>query len=95
MSISGCTAKNEPTVTTRAAVTAVCSKSSRGGEPPAPFDGRGSCYIEFGSGRVGRVDIDFLSGPTRTGTFQAPSAALVEEKRHFGSSRRAKWFDAS
>jgi sulfide:quinone oxidoreductase len=65
----------------------------RGGEPPAPFDGRGSCYIEFGSGRVGRVDIDFLSGPTRTGTFHAPSAALVDEKQHFGSSRRARWFD--
>ena len=63
-----------------------------GGEPPAPFDGRGSCYIEFGSGRVGRVDIDFLSGPNRTGVFQAPSAALVEEKQHFGSSRRARWF---
>ena len=66
----------------------------RGGEPPAPFDGRGSCYIEFGAGRVGRVDIDFLSGPARTGTFHEPSAALVEEKRHFGSSRRARWFDA-
>jgi sulfide:quinone oxidoreductase len=64
-----------------------------GDDPPAPFDGRGSCYIEFGSGRVGRVDIDFLSGPTRTGTFQAPSEALVEEKHVFGSSRRAKWFD--
>jgi sulfide:quinone oxidoreductase len=64
-----------------------------GGELPPPFDGRGSCYIEFGSGRVGRVDIDFLSGPNRTGVFQAPSAALVEEKREFGSSRRAKWFD--
>jgi sulfide:quinone oxidoreductase len=63
-----------------------------GGDPPGPFDGRGSCYIEFGSGRVGRVDIDFLSGPTKTGTFQAPSEALVEEKRHFGSSRRARWF---
>jgi sulfide:quinone oxidoreductase len=66
-----------------------------GGDPPAPFDGRGSCYIEFGSGRIGRVDIDFLSGPTRTGTFQAPSAALVQEKRHFGTSRRAKWFDGA
>jgi sulfide:quinone oxidoreductase len=64
-----------------------------GGEPPAPFDGRGSCYIEFGSGRVGRVDIDFLSGPNRTGVLQAPSPALVEEKRHFGASRRARWFD--
>jgi sulfide:quinone oxidoreductase len=66
-----------------------------GGAPPAPFDGRGSCYIEFGSGRVGRVDIDFLSGPTRTGAFHAPSVALVEEKRDFGASRRAKWFDGA
>ncbi|HET7759344.1 MAG TPA: FAD-dependent oxidoreductase [Gaiellaceae bacterium] len=66
----------------------------RGGEPPAPFDGRGSCYIEFGSGRVGRVDIDFLSGPNRTGVLRAPSPALVEEKRQFGSSRRARWFGA-
>src|SRR5581483_8143175 len=66
---------------------------ARGGEPPAPYDGRGSCYIEFGAGRVGRVDIDFLSGPTRTGTFQPPSAALVQEKVHFGASRRARWFD--
>ncbi len=65
----------------------------QGGEPPAPFDGRASCYVEFGSGSVGRVDIDFLSGPERTGTFQAPSAELVEEKRQFGASRRARWFD--
>ena len=65
---------------------------AQGGEPPGPYAGRGSCYIEFGHGRVGRVDIDFLSGPTRTGTFNAPSAALVAEKEHFGSSRRARWF---
>ena len=66
----------------------------RGGEPPAGYDGRGSCYIEFGAGRVGRVDIDFLSGPNPTGTLQEPSAALVAEKQHFGSSRRARWFIA-
>src|SRR5205823_3907584 len=24
----------------------------RGGDPPAPYDGRGSCYVEFGGGRV-------------------------------------------
>jgi sulfide:quinone oxidoreductase len=64
----------------------------RDSEGPGPYDGRGSCYIEFGSGRVGRVDIDFLSGPTKTGSFNAPSAALVAEKEHFGSSRRARWF---
>ena len=56
------------------------------------YDGLGSCYIEFGAGRVGRVDVDFLSGPKPTGTFHEPSAALVAEKHHFGSSRRARWF---
>ena len=63
-----------------------------GGERPDGFDGRGSCYVEFGAGEVGRVDVDFLSGPKPTGTFQEPSAQLVAEKRHFGASRRARWF---
>jgi sulfide:quinone oxidoreductase len=64
----------------------------RRGDRPGPYDGRGSCYIEFGSGRVGRVDIDFLSGPEKTGVFRAPSEALVAEKKEFGASRRARWF---
>ncbi len=65
----------------------------RGGEQPGAYDGLGSCYIEFGGGRVGRVDVDFLSGPKATGTFHEPSAALVAEKHDFGSSRRARWFN--
>ncbi len=64
----------------------------RGGEPPERHLGRGTCYIEFGEGRIGSVDIDFLSGPSRTGTFKAPSAALMAEKERFGSTRRARWF---
>ncbi len=64
----------------------------RGGEGPGPHLGQGTCYIEFGSGQVGSVDIDFLSGPSRTGTFNAPSDELVAEKDRFGSSRRARWF---
>ncbi len=64
----------------------------RGGEHPGAYDGLGSCYIEFGGGRVGRVDVDFLSGPKPTGVFQEPSGALVAEKHQFGSSRRARWF---
>ena len=58
----------------------------------ARYDGRGSCYIEFGAGQVGRVDVDFLSGPKPTGVFKPPSEALVAEKENFGSSRRARWF---
>ena len=66
--------------------------SLRDGEQPGAYDGRGSCYIEFGAGMVGRVDIDFLSGPTRTGVFNAPSETLVLEKHDFGASRAARWF---
>ena len=64
----------------------------RNGEQPEGYDGLGSCYVEFGDGRVGRVDVDFLSGPNPTGTFQEPSATLVAEKQEFGLSRRARWF---
>ena len=64
----------------------------RNGEAPAPYDGRGSCYIEFGEGRVGRVDVDSLSGPSPTGVFVAPSAEVAKEKRDFSQERRARWF---
>lgn len=64
----------------------------RGEELPPAYDGRGSCYIEFGAGRVGRVDVDFLSGPKPTGVYQEPSTALLAEKQLFGSTRRARWF---
>ena len=63
-----------------------------GAEPGEPYDGTGTCYIEFGADRVGRVDVDFFSGEKPTGTFQEPSAELAAEKVHFGSSRRARWF---
>ena len=66
----------------------------RGGGQPGAYDGRGSCYVEFGAGRVGRVDVDFLSGPKPSGGFSGPSGALVAEKQQFGASRRARWFGA-
>lgn len=65
-----------------------------GGPAPERHLGQGSCYIEFGHGRVARVDIDFLSGPEKTGEFNAPSEELVAEKENFGSSRRLRWFDS-
>ncbi len=56
------------------------------------YAGAGTCYIEFGAGRIGRVDVDFFSGPKPTGTYHAPSVALREDKEYFGASRRARWF---
>lgn len=56
------------------------------------YDGFGTCYIEFGAGRIGKVEVDFFSGPKPTGTYHQPSVALRAEKDTFGSSRRARWF---
>ena len=63
-----------------------------GGPAPEAYRGIGSCYVEFGHGEVGRVDVEFLAGPTPMGTFQEPSEALVAEKRRFASSRLERWF---
>jgi len=64
----------------------------RGGPSPEAYKGAGSCYVEFGHDLVGRVDVDFLSGPKPTGTFQEPSVTLVEEKVQFGATRLHRWF---
>jgi len=57
-----------------------------------PYDGRGSCYIEFGGGFVGKVDTDFLSGPSPRAPFFGPSQELAAEKDQFASTRRRRWF---
>lgn len=63
-----------------------------GKENDESYAGAGSCYIEFGEGKVGRVDVDFFSGPKPFGTYQDASGVLAEDKDHFGASRKARWF---
>ncbi len=76
----------------RAVATALIARL-RNQEAPVTHKGTGSCYIEFGAGRIGRVDVDFFSNPDGpTGTYHEPSVALRADKEHFGSSRRARWF---
>ncbi|HLX94010.1 MAG TPA: FAD-dependent oxidoreductase, partial [Puia sp.] len=62
------------------------------GENPGPYNGAGSCYIEYGEGKVGRVDVDFFSGPAPKGIHHDPSELMMIEKEHFGSSRKSRWF---
>ena len=64
----------------------------KGDSSLSPYTGAGSCYVEFGQDLVGRVDVDFFSGPKPTGTFSEPSVELVADKQYFGSSRAARWF---
>ena len=67
----------------------------RGDEPPPPYEGAGNCYIEFGGGLVGKVEANFLGGPTPTAELVGPSRELAAEKEEFGSIRRARWFGSA
>jgi sulfide:quinone oxidoreductase len=64
----------------------------RGDNEVRRYSGAGTCYIEFGAGRIGRVDVDFFSGPKPTGVYHEPSVELREDKVRFGASRKARWF---
>ena len=64
----------------------------RGGGSPTPYDGAGTCYIEFGDHTVGRVDADFLTGPSVTAPFYGPSLEKAEEKKEYAAVRRRRWF---
>jgi sulfide:quinone oxidoreductase len=63
-----------------------------GGSPPAPYTGEMTCYVEMGHDTVGTIDANFLSGPTPTALFTAPSAEAADDKRRFAASRRDRWF---
>lgn len=56
--------------------------------------GTGLCFLEFGRGEVGRVDVDFHAEGGPTAPLLGPSPAYVAEKAEFGAERRARWFGA-
>jgi sulfide:quinone oxidoreductase len=56
------------------------------------YEGEGNCYIEFGGGRVAKVEANFLGGPAPTAQVVGPSEALAADKKMFVSTRRARWF---
>jgi sulfide:quinone oxidoreductase len=64
----------------------------RGGELERPYEGAGSCYLEFGGGMVGKVEANFLGGPKPAARLVGPSRELAAEKEEFASTRRERWF---
>ena len=61
-------------------------------DPPPPYEGDGNCYVEFGDGMVGKVEVNFLGGPAPVGRIVLPSRDLAAEKEAFGVTRRQRWF---
>jgi sulfide:quinone oxidoreductase len=66
----------------------------RGEELGRRYEGEGNCYIEFGGGRVAKVEANFLGGPAPRAQVVGPSEALAADKATFAPTRRARWFGA-
>ena len=66
-----------------------------GAEPPAPYEGSGVCYAEFGGGLVSKVEVNFLRGDAPAAQRYDPSLEYAAEKEEFGAVRRARWFGRS
>jgi sulfide:quinone oxidoreductase len=64
----------------------------RDGGPTATYGGRGVCYLEFGAGEVGMVEVTFLAGAAPVGGLVGPSLEIAADKSEFGSSRARRWF---
>jgi sulfide:quinone oxidoreductase len=63
-----------------------------GGDAPAPYEGAGVCYAEFGGGLVSKVEVNFLRGDAPEAERHDPSRESAAEKAEFGAIRRARWF---
>jgi sulfide:quinone oxidoreductase len=73
------------------AVADAITASIRGGDAP-PYSGTGLCFVEFGRGEVGMVDVNFHAEGGPTAPLVGPDAAIAAEKADFGLARRARWF---
>ncbi|HWC33715.1 MAG TPA: FAD-dependent oxidoreductase [Mycobacteriales bacterium] len=65
------------------------------GREVPPFDGSGTCYIEFGGGRVARVDVTMAADGMKGGPFNEPSLTIGREKEESGPVRIAHWFGSA
>ena len=80
----------------RPAYGSIATGAGRGASqtPPAPYEGWGICYAEFGNGLVSKVEVNFLRGPSPVAARNEPSLAYAAEKAEYGATRRARWFGA-
>ena len=57
-----------------------------------PYEGAGTCYLEFGGGMVGMVEANFFGGSNPTARLLGPSRELAADKAAFAATRRERWF---
>jgi sulfide:quinone oxidoreductase len=67
----------------------------RGERLERPYEGAGTCYLEFGDGMVGKVEANFFGGPQPTARLVGPSRELAADKVAFAATRRERWFGSA
>jgi sulfide:quinone oxidoreductase len=73
-------------------VAAAIAADVRGEGAPAPFDGRGHCFLELGRASATLIEGEFYAEPEPSVQIREPSARNAEEKRRFETERLARWF---
>jgi len=63
-----------------------------GGVLEHPNEGRGHCFLEFGGGRAGRVEVNFFGGPKVEASLVTPSVEQAAYKEDWAATRRERWF---
>jgi sulfide:quinone oxidoreductase len=56
------------------------------------YEATGSCYLEFGSGEVTKINTNFLGGSEPQVTLEGPSTEFRTDKENFEKERINKWF---
>jgi len=67
----------------------------RGTPGAVTYDGRGTCYMEFGRSLVARLKVTFPPGQAPFGDLEGPSQLMAAAKADFATSRIQRWFDHS
>jgi sulfide:quinone oxidoreductase len=62
------------------------------GPSPAPFAGEVRCYLEMGNDAIGKVNVNFLSGPEPVAVYTPPSPETADGKRQFAAACGQRWF---
>lgn len=58
------------------------------------FDAVGTCYVEFGAGKVAALNANFLGNPEPRVNLDGPSLEFRKNKESFEKDRISKWFKA-
>ena len=75
-----------------AVVAAHVAATVLGADPPPPYDGRATCFVEMGEEGVAKVDVRFVPGSAPAGVLTGPDPALAEDKTAFAAERVRRWF---